>query len=57
MSVVEYIMIFGLLLNLGTSVLGFIKLSINYEHRFTKLETEMSIIVKELLATQKRDIL
>lgn len=43
------IMLIGLLVNIAVSAGGFIRLSINYEHRFTKLETEMNVILSKLL--------
>lgn len=42
-------MMAGLVVNILVSAGGFVKLSIGYEHRFTKLETEMNIILRKLV--------
>ena len=35
----------GIGINVVVSVVGFVKLAVNYEHRFTKLETEVMMLL------------
>lgn len=37
----------GVLLDIIVTVFGFVKTFIQYEHRFTKLETEVSILITQ----------
>jgi len=45
MEIDSWILLAGLGFNIVVSLVGFVKLSVNYEHRFTRLETEMSILL------------
>jgi len=46
MAIDSWLLLAGLVFNIMVSLVGFVKLSISYEHRFTRLETEMSILLK-----------
>lgn len=35
----------GIGINVLVSIVGFVKLAVNYEHRFTKLETEVMMLL------------
>lgn len=38
----------GIGINVLVSIVGFVKLAVNYEHRFTKLETENQYILRSI---------
>lgn len=47
MSISDWVMIAGLMLNLFVTVGGFMKVMLAYENRFTKLETHMENLIAE----------
>ena len=45
----DWITLSGIGVDIIVTLVGFVKIAINYEHRFTKLETEMMLILQTVL--------
>ena len=45
----DWITLTGIGVDIIVTLVGFVKIAVNYEHRFTKLETEMMLILQTIL--------